>query len=117
MVNVHQLHLLIPTLLTFTNFTHYHAPKALSTNSIESIVFGRRCNHGNDGCPWNTAPGVGCSITAVGLSLFSLVRRDNHGGIGCADTMRPPLREKGGRVGCMACSWLRRRWPHSDVVA
>ena len=39
-VNVHQLHLLIPTLLTFTNFTYYHAPKFLSTNSIESIVFG-----------------------------------------------------------------------------
>ena len=40
MVNVHQLHLLIPTLLAFTNFTYYHAPKFLSTNSIESTVFG-----------------------------------------------------------------------------
>ena len=39
-VNVHQLHLLIPTLLTFTNFTNYHASNFLSTNSIESIVFG-----------------------------------------------------------------------------
>ena len=31
---------LIPTLLTFTNFTNYHAHNFLSTNSIESIVFG-----------------------------------------------------------------------------
>ena len=39
-VNVHQLHLLIPTLPTFTNLTYYHAPKALRMNSIEGIVFG-----------------------------------------------------------------------------
>ena len=57
-----------PTALTytnvtyFTNFTYYHAPKALSTNSIGSIVFGHGIVFVGRWC-WRPPSGSGAWIT------------------------------------------------------
>ena len=70
-VNVHQLHLLIPTLLTFTNFTYYHAPKFLSTNSIEGIVVGYWIIFVGRWC-WRPPSGSGAWITHDVAAAFGL---------------------------------------------
>ena len=71
-VNVHQLHLLIPTLLTFTNFTYYHAPKALRMNSIEGIVFGHGIVFVGRWC-WRPPSGGGAWRPAAAKTLAAVV--------------------------------------------
>ena len=75
-VNVHQLHLLIPTLPTFTNLTYYHAPKALRMNSIEGIVFGHGIVFVGRWC-WRPPSGSGAGITHDVAAAFG---RGEYGG-------------------------------------
>ena len=71
-VNVHQLHLLIPTLPTFTNLTYYHAPKALRMNSIEGIVFGHGIVFVGRWC-WRPPSGGGAWRPAAAKTLAAVV--------------------------------------------
>ena len=63
---------LIPTLLTFTNFTYYHAPKFLSTTSIESIVFGHWIVFVGRWC-WRPPSGGGAWRPAAAKTLAAVV--------------------------------------------